>query len=354
MKYLSWIIIGLSFTLVSCKKSDPPGQQDFQLKEGVFIVNQGTFNVVNATLAYYETADRNLIKELFVQVNCVPLGDVAQSITMFNNKAWIVVNNSGVIHAINNSNAKLSGSITGLSSPRYMLIIDNNKAYVSDLFSNQLSIVNPETFQLTGQINMYGRSTEEMVLVEKTAFIANWSGYSQAKKNDMILLVDTENDQLTDSIHVGIEPNSLIVDKDDNVWVLCSGGFDLQTKDKATLWKIDPVTKEVTDTLTFADQVMYPSGLEIGPGNDTLFFLNNGIFKMGIDEESIPQEIFIEETNGRNFGYLAVDPVSGDIYAADPSDYVSNGHVYHYSSTGKLVNTLNEAGIVPASFGFNR
>jgi DNA-binding beta-propeller fold protein YncE len=354
MKYLNLIVIVAILSIVSCKKSDPPAQQEFQLEDGVFIVNQGTFTVVNATLAYFETGKNNLIKELFYQANAAPLGDVAQSITMDNKLAWIVVNNSGLIHGINRSDAKIAGTITGLPSPRYMLKINDTKAYVSNFFSNTISIVNPETYQLTGQIDAEGRTTEEMVLVGKTAFVANWSGFNQDKKNNVILVVDTETDQLTGSIEVGIEPNSLVVDKNENIWVLCTGGFELQTKDTATLWKIDPVAKIVSDTLKFADMMMYPSGLEIGPGKDTLYLLNNGVIKMGIDEESIPTEVFIEESNEKNFGYLAVDHVTGEIYASDPLDYVSGGYVYRYSSQGKLMTTLPDVGIVPGSFGINR
>jgi YVTN family beta-propeller protein len=355
MKYVMWIVMVLMVALESCKESEPPaGQEDIQLEEGVFILNQGTFTAVNATLSYYETGQRKLSKGLFQQANGSPLGDVAQSITMGAGKAWLVINNSGLVHAIDAHTAKLTGTITGLSSPRYMLLIDENKAYVSDFFGKKISVVNPSAYQVTGEISTGGRSTEEMVLIGKFAYVANWSGYNQDPKNNVVLVIDTETDEVVETIEVGVEPNSLEVDKNGNLWVLCSGGFELQAKETATLWLIDPEQRSALDTLSFAELNMYPSGLELGPGNDTLYFLNNGIFKMGIDETEIPEDIFIEEDNGRNFGYLAVDPLSGDIYVADPLDYLSNGHVYQYATDGKFINTLTEAGIVPASFGFNK
>jgi hypothetical protein len=93
--------------------------------------------------------------------------------------------------------------------------------------------------------------------------------------------------------------------------------------------------------------------LETGRGGDSLFILNDGIFAMAITQVSIPEEPFIAEVNDRNFEYFAIDPETGDIFASDPLDFVSQGHVYHFSSGGKLINTLMEVGIVPGSFGFN-
>ena len=174
MKYLLIAALLILATMESCKKSDNTEPQDYQLGEGVFIVNQGTFTAVNSSLAFYETQKRLLTKGLFKGANDSPMGDVAQSITMSQGKAWIVVNNSGVIHAINSNNAKLMGTIAGLTSPRYMLMINENKAYVSDLFSKTLHIVDPSSYTITGEIPSDNRSTEEMVLVGNHAFVANW------------------------------------------------------------------------------------------------------------------------------------------------------------------------------------
>jgi hypothetical protein len=354
MKKLSLIVIVAALFVASCKKEETPVQPPLEnLKEGVFIVNQGTFTAVNATLSYYESDGGQLIKGLFNLANGTPLGDVAQSITMDQNYAWIVVNNSGTIHAINKTDAKLAGTITGLTSPRYMLLINENKAYVSDFFSRNITIVNPSTFEVSGEISSQGRSTEKMVLVGNDAYVANWSGFNQDPLNNTILVVDTQSDQIVDSIKVGVEPNSMVVDVNNDIWVLCSGGFDMQTKENATLWRIDPATREPADTLTFEELTMYPSALEIGPGRDSLYFLNIGVYKMGINEELIPEDPFIVADNERTFGYLSIDPNSGDIYISDPLDYVSSGRVYRYSSTAKMITTMTDVGIVPAAFGFN-
>ncbi len=343
---LALAIIGIM--AASCKK-DNNDSKDNTLGNGVFILNQGNFNSANATLSYFDPSGNTITNDVFFNVNKVPLGDVAQSITSSGNTSYIVVNNSGLIYAIDNRNAKILGSITGLASPRVMLIIDQNKAYVSDLSSTRIAVVNPSTYQVIDSIEV-GRTTEGMVMVGTEVFAANWSAFGQTVKNDKVVVINSLNDVVTDTIRVGIEPNSLVVDKYEFVWVLCSGGYDNQ--EIPSLWKIDPRTHLVVDTVVFDTITSSPDNLNINGTGDLLYYLNQGIYKFSIDSVALDTVPFIEERKDRHFKYLGVDPVSGDIYASDPLDYQTNGIIYRYRDTGVLL-SKNEAGLIPGAFGFN-
>lgn len=338
-----------ALTLLSACKKDKNEPDNNVLPNGVFIVNQGSFGNANASLSYFEFASKTLHKTLFEDVNQVTLGDVAQSITVRNGLSYIVVNNSGLIYCIDNSTAEFKGKITSLTSPRNILFIDDQKAYVSDLYSQNITIVNPSTYETTGEIPV-NRTTEEMTLVGNKAYIANWSAYGQNLKNDVLLVVDTQTDALTDTIKVGIEPNSLMQDKDHNIWVLCSGGYT--NEENPTLWKIDGTTGEVIKTYTFSVLESNPMGLKVNGNGDQLYFINNGIYMMSISDGQLPASPFIVQDNNMAFASLGIDPKNGDVYAGNPLDYSSDGIVYHFSADGNLMDELN-VGIVPGAFGFN-
>ncbi len=132
--------------------------------EGMFIINEGNFMYANASLTYYIPGSGKTENEVFIRANGINLGDVAQSMSIYGDNGYIVVNNSGVIFVIDPDTFRLKGSITGLISPRYIHFIDARKAYVTDLYQEKITIVDPQAFRISGHIPTPGhRSTEKMV-----------------------------------------------------------------------------------------------------------------------------------------------------------------------------------------------
>ncbi len=350
MKYKNPILLFwmLAILLTSCtKETAPPTAPTFQ-KPGVFIVNEGNFTTGNASLTWYQPEKDSVTQDAFYAVNKVPLGDVANYMTSYKDKGFIVVNNSGIVYVINLETGAFLGKISGLTSPREILILDDNHAWVSDLYNKHLSVVDLHTYEVTGIIALQGRTSESMVRIGEKVFINNWSKLNQIPTNNMVLVLDAATGTITDSITVSREPNSMVVDANHKLWVLCSGGYD--NAEYPALYQINPNSDSIEKKLTFPNKNTNPFSLGINGAGNKLWFLNEDIYKMDITDSQLPDTPWVT-SGSNNFYSLGVRPDQESVYVSDALDYVRNGNIYVYSASGALTGSF-EAGIIPGNFCF--
>src|SRR5690554_6465371 len=100
-KALFLFILISSIFIFSCMKDDFRPISEFNTNSrAVFIVCEGNFMYGNASLSYYSPLQKKIENTIFIRANGIPLGDVAQSLTIYDKTAWIIVNNSGKVYAI--------------------------------------------------------------------------------------------------------------------------------------------------------------------------------------------------------------------------------------------------------------
>ncbi len=315
---------------------------------GLFILNEGNFQYGNATLSYYDPATNEVQNEVFYRANGMRLGDVAQSMTIYNNLGWIVVNNSHVIFAIDLTTFKEKGRIEDLTSPRYIHFINDEKAYVTQLWDNRIFIVNPKTYEITGYIQvpdmtMESGSTEQMVQYGKYVFCNCWSYQNR------ILKIDTETDAIVGQLTVGIQPTSLALDCYGKIWTVTDGGYEGSPYgyEAPSLYRID------AETFTIEKQFKFslgdaPSEIQINGERDKIFWINDDIWAMDVTATRVPVRPFIDSRNTIYYG-LTVNPTNGDVYVADAIDYQQQGMIYRYNSDGELIDNFY-VGIIPGAY----
>ena len=316
------------------------------MTKGVFIVNEGNFMYGNASLSFYDPLTRKLQNDIFYNSNGLPLGDVAQSMAIHNNLGYIVINNSGKVYVIDTSDGKYVGKITGLTSPRYIHFISNEKAYISDLYAGKISIVNPITYQITGSIPTPGHaSTEQMVQWNDFLFVSCWSF------DNKILVIDTKTDQIVNEITTGKQPGGLVIDKLGKIWTLCDGGWSRigTTPRIPMLQRIDPSSGIVEKSFTLTSDGA-PSRLAINGTGDSILFINDGIWKLGITQTSLGNHPYLV-TGSHLYYSLGIDPQTSELYLSDAIDYQQQGIIYRYSSLGMKVDSF-KTGIILGSFCF--
>lgn len=344
MKLLRYSAFFLLLGVISCQKDSPdtPTQTTVTLSGGqkVYVVNEGNFGSGNASISLYEPSSGQTVADYYKgQNNNAVLGDVCESMIRTNNNYYLVVNNSGKIVVVNTDDFKIKGTISGLSSPRYILPVSFQKAYVSDYTANAVSIIDLNTFAKTGSIPMQGW-TEDMEVIYNKAFITNM-------KKNYTYVVNTANDQIIDSVSTGPNAGSAAIDRNSKVWILSSG--DQANNIPGKLVRLDPVTMQVELSLGFSNTDK-PNSLCLNGTKDTLYFINNHIFRMPVSAAALPPTPFITST-GNNFYGISVNYKDYNVYVSDALDYVQKSVIMVYTPQGQQKTTFR-AGINASHFFF--
>lgn len=301
------VICACAALAVSCMDYGPIEKEDFEIDnigsgdevtgKGLFITNEGNFMYGNASLSYYDPEKKHVENEVFARANAIKLGDVAQSMVIRNGIGWIVVNNSGVIYAIDINTFKEVGRITGFTSPRYIHFLSDEKAYVTQIWDPRIYIVNPKTYQIT----------------------------------------------------VGIQPTSLVMDKYNKIWTVTDGGYEGSPygHEAPSLYCIDAATRKIEKQFKFKFGD-WPSEVQLNGTRDTLYFINKAVWRLPVTADKFPVKPFLPYNNTLYYG-LTINPVNSEVYIADAIDYVQNGVVLRYSPDGELLDEFY-VGIIPGAF----
>lgn len=344
------VILFILLLLTGCMRWDYNDElTDFNIpSNGLFIVCEGNFQYGNSTLSFYNPSDNEVQNEIFYRANGMKLGDVAQSMTIFDNKGWIVVNNSHVIFAIDTETFVETGRIENLTSPRYIHFLSDEKAYVSQIWDNRIYIVNPKTYSITGYITVPGMqlstgSTEQMAQYGKYVFCNCWSYQNK------ILKIDSDTDEVVDILEVGLQPNSLTIDSEHRLWTITDGGYEDSPYgyEIPALYCIDAESFEIIKSFQFSLGDT-PSELQVNSDGSRLYWINNDIWEMDIQDEMLPGSPLIPY-NGTKYYGLTINPENNEVYVADAIDYSQQGMIYRFSPSGDLIDEFY-VGVTPGAF----
>lgn len=356
MAVYALVLIGLTS---ACKKVESPEERTTSgahpFAHGVFISNEGSYGSGTGTISFFDRTRNIVTNDIFEKVNNRPLGNIVQSMEVINDKAFIVVNNANKIEVVNASDFKSIGSIKNLEFPRYIIGGGNGKAYVSQWSSSgSIAVIQLSTLNLVKTIAT-ADGPDRMLLAGNKLYVVNTGGFGS---DNRLSVINTQNDVFEKNIQIGDSPNSLVLDVNNKLWVLCGGkkvyepapsyALDTAATTAGSLYRIDAVTGNIEMNISFSSKLNLPSNLCINNTKDLLFFNGgDGIYSMPISGSSLPTVPIVQKT----FYGLGFDPIEKYIYAADPQDYQGKGVVYRYTETGNAVDNYS-VGIIPGNFLF--
>jgi YVTN family beta-propeller protein len=345
--------LGLAFgslLLASCEsKSDQVAPMPAPTPTGtgagtnVYITNEGAFRQSTASVSFFDKTTKAVTADIFRTTNGRSLGDVAQSMAVYNNTGYVVVNNSNTVEVVSLPGFKSLGTITNLVQPRYMVSTTAGKGFVTEWLSataGRVSIIDLATNTVTGTLPT-GRNPEKPLSYNGLVYVPN-------SDENTLTVIDAAQGKVTNTITVSDGPSSLAVDKSGNIWVLCGGitkydpvTYAVISSTPGALIRFAPGSPTVQTKLPFTTDS--PSNLRISPAGDQLYYtVGKSEYRLDATATSLPTTPFIS----RRFSALSafygfdIDPKDNTLYVLDAS-FSGASKLIRYSASGARLDSVN-------------
>jgi hypothetical protein len=362
MNYLSrlvWsVLVGATVIMTSCSGDDESALPEAGT-DGFFVVNEGGFLNGNASLSYFNKSTKIMTNDVFLDATSRPLGDQAQSMTIFEDKGYIVVQSSSKIEVIDSKDFSSTTTITeGLSSPRYFLGISSTKGYVSDWGSDSktgtIKVLDLMSNTVTKSIAT-GQGANKMIFVGNKVYVTTTGGFGSLDNN--IQVISTDTDAIIKTIQVGDNPKSIVSDEAGTIWVAGTGSvvynpdFSVDEANSTAGFIAKIVNDEVEVIFSMPSKASGPSNLEINTTASNLYFDYAGnIYTLETAGVGAGASIDIKQFINKSFYGLDLDPSTNNILGFDAGDFTSAGTMSRYDESGTLIDSY-EVGIIPNGAG---
>ncbi len=338
--YIVWF--ALTGLLFSCRKDIPPQRPSatgsISTGKRLVICNEGNFGSGNGSITLYDPISGGIVSDAYGPANSGQyIGDVLQSCVRSGNRYYWVVNNSGKI-VVTDKDFLKQADISGFVSPRFIEIVSNNKAYVSNLQlsasqPNYLHVLDLNTNTISKTIRLDGW-TEEMEQSYGKVYVCN-----QRKKH--VYVIDAATDIVIDSIYMNATSACIVKDQNEKLWVSCNA--DASGNIPARLVRINPLADSVEADISLQTTANSVSKLAMNGNGNVLYYLMGDVFKMPISAGS---GTLLVSQGSRVFYGLCLDPADETVYITDAIDFNQNGNIWIYKPDGTYLSTF-KSGIIP-------
>jgi YVTN family beta-propeller protein len=350
LNYLLWAMLITTFITGCVKEQDPIIIQQGPYVNGVFITNEGTFGQENASVSFYDFAGDSIQNLIYSKVNKNPLGKVLQSMYITGGKAFMMCNLSDTVFTAYTDNFIEGGFVAGLSSPRYMTSY-NGKGYITQWGENGVvKVFDLSTNNILRTVKV-GMGPEQAIVANGSVLVCNGGAYDH---DSTISVIDPVTDKVVQTVFVGDNPKEMVMDKNNDIWVICFGlvkydsSFSIIAETPSKLVRLSGQTFEKTGEYIIS-ATKHPQHIDISKDKSTVYFGGGfgfaGIFALDVMSLTMPVITpLIDET--KFFYGFNVNPVNGEIYALDATDYTTPGILRRYSAQGTLIKQYS-VGIAP-------
>ncbi len=346
------ILWGLVLPLlaVSCHRPGPepePEPQPDAYANGMYILNEGLFQMNNSTLSYYDFTTGKLTENIFLDVNHRGLGDVGNDLKCYGSKLYIVVNNSNIVEVVDVKTVQSLKTINlSGKQPRQVAFLDD-KAYIS-CFDGDVVRIDTASLEVEATVHT-GPNPDGICACNGKLYVCNSGGLSNPNYGNTVSVVDPATFTVVKDITVAVNPTRVKGYSDRYVYVVSNGNYgdvpytfqkiDCQTDEIVKNYNLEVLNFDVHQNLAYVYSYNYST-------------MTSWIKVLDLETDEIVKEQFISDGTQLKTPYgIKVNPLNGDVYITDAGTFTTNGDVYCFDKDGKKKFSF-EAGLNPSAMAF--
>ncbi len=299
----------------------------------------------------YYTDDASLWMEQnnqIYQLSDNPIGNIGQSMTIFNDQLFVILNGSSkiIVYNINQYNGNLDylqTIDTFGSGPRELFIV-NNFGFLTEWNTQTISILDLNTFEIINSIPIDGLPesivTDGEYLYVSIILNSDWS------TGNLVISIDLEDYSISNYYNVGLGPNQMIILN--NIIYISRTYYDNEWDEFTGTSSINLATEEIF-IQDYGINNIALCGSDIASYNDTLYRTwNGGIAMLDENLEIIPET----QIGGYEYESVYSMAINGDeIYIGLTDDFLSPDEVVVLDFFGNVVMEYS-VGAIPGSYAF--
>lgn len=335
IRNLTFAVGLLLISLAACKKDSLQTKSDPETA-GVYLLHEGTWNMANSGIDFYDIKKDTVIADYFTKVNGYALGESAVQLKQYGNKIYCIVSGTdgaseSFLEVLDPSSLKSIKRIpffkgTEVYLPR-SIAFAGSKAYVAG-FDGYIRRIDTASLTIDKEVKA-GGTLEGLAIANGKLYAANsdrfWTGTGST-----ISIVDLNSFTKLKEIEVGSNPKYIDVAPDGNLFVTVPGIGGNNYTFKKINTKTDVVTashKMEVDIFTVAGNSGYAAVGQWGQRKVMTFNTSTGEmagnFATGTTSITTPYGITVNSLNG-------------DVLITDSGNFDATGMAYCFKTDGTL------------------
>ena len=333
-----WILL---FFVVGCKKKTTTINSDVsELKHGLLVLNEGLFNLNNASLSWVDLNTNTVSEDFFLSKTGRKLGDTGNDLQRYGGKIYVLVNVSSTIEVLDAHSGRSIKQIlmqeNGKAKQPRNLAFYGGKVFVS-CFDGYVDVLDSTTLSIEKRIKV-GSNPENMLVANQRLYVSN-SGGLIPSLDSTLSVIDCQSLVELEKIVVGKNPGKIVALNDSILYVHVRGNY---SSIPSELKKLNLGISKTQETIPIKI-----SGME-KMENQLLIYTSETVLLYDMQKNVVTNVSFISLKDIITLYRIQYVESIKQLFVFDANTYTNSGYIHRFSNSGTFLQKIH-VGLNPNS-----